>query len=116
SRKSILDPRVLDLKAVVADVDKMLRRIVGEDVELVTAADPRLWAVKADPSQVEQVLLNLVVNARDAMPRGGKLTVELRNVRLDETYARTRPDARPGPHVLLAVTDTGHGMDAATIA
>jgi len=115
SRKAVIEPRVLDLKAVVTDVDRMLRRIVGEDIELAVAADPGTGAVRADPGQVEQVILNLVVNARDAMPRGGRITIEVRNVELDETYSRTRPDARPGPHVLLAVADTGCGMDQATI-
>jgi two-component system, cell cycle sensor histidine kinase and response regulator CckA len=116
SRKAIIEPRVLDLRAVVTDVERMLRRIVGEDVQLSVAADPEVGAVRADPGQVEQVILNLVVNARDAMPRGGRIIIEVRNVELDETYSRTRPDARPGPHVLLAVTDTGCGMDEATVA
>ncbi len=116
SRKAIIEPRVLDLKAVVTDVEKMLRRIVGEDIRLTVAADPEAGAVKADPGQIEQVILNLVVNARDAMPQGGRLTIEVRNVALDEAYAREHPDARPGPHVLLAVADTGGGMDRATLA
>jgi PAS domain S-box-containing protein len=116
SRKAISDPRVLDLKRVVIDLDKMLRRLTGEDVQLSVTADPEVGAVKADPGQVEQVIVNLVVNARDAMPRGGRLTIELHNVELDETYTRAHVDARPGPHVLLAVSDTGCGMDAATMA
>jgi PAS domain S-box-containing protein len=116
SRKAILAPQVLDLKLLVADVDKMLRRIIGEDIQLTVVADPEVASVKADPGQIEQVILNLVVNARDAMPRGGRLTIELRNVELDEAYARTHPEARPGPHVLLAVSDTGCGMDQATMA
>jgi two-component system, cell cycle sensor histidine kinase and response regulator CckA len=116
SRKAIVEPRVLDLKALVTDVERMLRRIVGEDIQLAVAADPGTGAVRADPGQVEQVILNLVVNARDAMPRGGRITIEVRNVELDESYSRTHPDARPGPHVLLAVTDTGCGMDPATLA
>jgi CheY-like chemotaxis protein len=94
----------------------MLRRIVGEDIQLSVAADPTAGAVKADAGQVEQVILNLVVNARDAMPTGGRITIEVGIVELDETYTRGHPDARPGPHVLLAVTDTGCGMDAATAA
>jgi PAS domain S-box-containing protein len=116
SRKAILEPKVLDLRELVADMDRMLRRVIGEDIELVTAADPDLGMVKADPGHVQQVILNLAVNARDAMPRGGKLTVEVRNVELDEEYAQRHPDARPGPHVLLIVRDTGVGMDAATQA
>jgi PAS domain S-box-containing protein len=116
SRKAIIEPKVLDLRTVVSDVDRMLRRIIGEDIELVVTAAADAGAVKADPGQVEQVLMNLVVNARDAMPRGGRLTIEIRNVELDESYTRTYAEARPGPHVLLAVSDTGCGMDSATIA
>jgi CheY-like chemotaxis protein len=116
SRKAILEPKVLDLKVLVADVDKMLRRIIGEDIQLTVVADPQLGVVKADPGQIEQVIMNLVVNARDAMPQGGRLTIELRNAELDETYTRSHAEARPGRHVLLAVSDTGCGMDAATLA
>jgi PAS domain S-box-containing protein len=116
SRKAVVEPRVLDLQAVVAELDTMLHRIVGEDVELIRLADPDAGAVKADASNIEQIVLNLVVNARDAMPKGGRLTIEVRSVVLDESYVGNVPDARPGPHVLLAVTDTGCGMDAATAA
>jgi PAS domain S-box-containing protein len=116
SRKAILEPKILDLRALVADVDKMLRRILGEDIQLAITVDPEVGAVKADPGQVEQVILNLVVNARDAMPRGGRLTIEVGNAALDATYAREHPEVRPGPHVLLAVSDTGCGMDQATMA
>jgi CheY-like chemotaxis protein len=92
----------------------MLRRLIGEDIELVTALDPAVPAVMADPSQLEQVVLNLVVNARDAMPAGGRLTIETLGVDLDEAYVRTRTGITAGPHMMLAVSDTGCGMDAAT--
>ncbi len=110
SRQQVLAPRVLDLNALVADTERMLRRLVGEDVAVVTALAAGLWEVRADPGQVEQVLMNLAVNARDAMPRGGRLTLATRNVVLDEAYALAHPDARPGPHVLLGVADTGAGI------
>ncbi|HJT78867.1 MAG TPA: PAS domain S-box protein, partial [Gemmataceae bacterium] len=116
SRKQIVDPRVLDLRALLVNLDGLVRRVIGEDIRLVIASDPDLWPVKADPGQVEQLVLNLVVNARDAMPTGGWLTVETRNAELDDGHARRHAEARPGQYVLLAVTDTGCGMDAATQA
>ncbi|MDQ3743312.1 MAG: response regulator [Acidobacteriota bacterium] len=114
SRKQVLQPVVLDLNHVVSDMEQMLRRLIGEDVDLVTALDPALGRVKADPSQIEQVLMNLAVNARDAIPRGGKLTVETQNVHLDAAYARSHVSVRPGRYVMLAVSDTGTGMDDET--
>ena len=116
SRKQILAPDVVDLNEVVQDCEKMLRRLLGEDVELTTVAAPELSRARVDISQLEQALINLAVNARDAMPRGGKLTIETANVTLDETYSHTHPEVNPGPHVMMAVSDTGSGMDAGTKA
>jgi len=114
SRKQIVVPRVVDLNAIVPGVEGMLRRLIGEDVDLAAVLHPNLGKVKADPGQIEQVLTNLAVNARDAMPQGGRLTIETANVELDEAYAQTHYGARPGRFVMLAVSDTGHGMDADT--
>ena len=116
SRKQVLQPRVLDVDIVVARMEPLLRRLIGEDIDLVTATEPGLGRVRADPGQLEQVVLNLAVNARDAMPRGGRLTVETANAELDEAYARQQADVHPGPYVILAVSDTGVGMDAETRA
>ena len=110
SRKQIIEPRVLDLNAVVTDMDRMLQRIIGENIELQTILIRDLWPVKADPSQIEQVIVNLAVNARDAMPGGGKLIIETANVMLDEDYAADHVGAEAGEHVLLAVSDTGVGI------
>jgi nitrogen-specific signal transduction histidine kinase len=116
SRKQVLQPKVLDMSAVVADMDKMLRRLLREDIELSTVVSAQLGRVKVDPSQIEQILMNLVVNARDAMPGGGKLTIDLANADLGEDYTRNHLGARSGPHVMLAVSDTGTGMDKTTIS
>ena len=114
SRKQVLQPRVLDLNAVIAELDKMLRRLIGADIELVTRLAPELGRVKIDPGQIEQIVINLAVNARDAMPQGGKLTIETTNAQLDEAYARKNVAVTPGQYVLLSVSDTGCGMDAQT--
>ncbi len=116
SRKQVLEPRILDLNGALTDVQAMLRRLIGEDIKLVTSLAPDLGRVRADPGQMEQVLMNLAVNARDAMPRGGTLVLETANVELDEAYTRTHPGAVPGPQVLLALSDTGEGMDTQTLA
>jgi PAS domain S-box-containing protein len=114
SRKQVLQPKVLDLNSVILNIEKMLVRLVGEDVELRTLPGLGLGQVKADPGQIGQVILNLVVNARDAMPKGGKITLETANIYLDEAYARRHIAVQPGWYVMLAVTDTGQGMDAET--
>jgi PAS domain S-box-containing protein len=115
-RKQILQPVPLNLNQVIVGVEKMLRRIVGEDIKIDIELSPDIGIVLADPGQIEQVLMNLVVNAREAMPHGGKLTIETGNVVLDTNYVKTHLDGDPGTFVQLAVTDTGCGMDAATQA
>jgi two-component system, cell cycle sensor histidine kinase and response regulator CckA len=114
SRSRIRAAEVLNLRTVIEEVEKMLRRIIGEDIELITAFEPGLGQVKADRTEVTQVLLNLAVNARDAMPTGGTLAFETRNVDVDENYARNHAAACAGSYVLLTVSDTGVGMDAET--
>ncbi|MFZ3211913.1 MAG: PAS domain S-box protein [Terriglobales bacterium] len=116
SRKQILQPRVLDLNSIVTEIDKMLRRLIGEDIHLVVDRASNLGRVKADPGQLQQVLMNLAVNARDAMPQGGKLIIATANATLDESYVHHRPVVRPGAYVVLSVSDTGCGMDKATQA
>jgi two-component system cell cycle sensor histidine kinase/response regulator CckA len=116
SRKQILDPCVLDLNATVTGIEPLLRRMIREDIEIATALDSAAGRVKADAGQIEQVLLNLAVNASDAMPNGGWLTLATGNVTLDAAYARTHVEVEPGPYVMLSVSDTGHGMTAAVQA
>jgi len=115
SRKQVIKPEVLELNHMIRETDKMLRRLIGEDVELITVLGPELGKVNADPGQIDQVIMNLAVNARDAMPRGGKLTIETANVELDEEYFRSHAvEEHPGAYVMLAVSDTGIGMDEET--
>ncbi len=112
SRKQMLAPKVLNVYSVVSDMERILRRLIGEDIELRTSTEPDLWLVKADRSQIEQVIMNLAVNARDAMPRGGLLTIETGNVELDQSDSQPPVVLSPGKYVMLAVTDNGCGMDA----
>ena len=116
SRKQVLQPRIVDLNEVVRGTERMLRRLIVEDVALATVLAPDLAFVLADPGQLEQVLVNLAVNAADAMPDGGRLTITTTNVELDSTYARRHANVEAGPYVMLAVSDTGHGMSQETIA
>ena len=116
SRRQMLKPEVLDLNLVVADLDRMLRRTLGEDIDLVTRLAADLGHVEADPGQVEQIVVNLALNARDAMPTGGMLTIETANAELDADYARGHADITPGPHVMLAVSDTGVGIAPEVLA
>jgi two-component system cell cycle sensor histidine kinase/response regulator CckA len=110
SRKQVLQPRVINIASVIGEMEKMLCRLLGEQIELITVSREPIGNVKADPSQVEQVLLNLAVNARDAMPQGGKLTIQACNVTLDHNYAGLRADVNPGEYVMLAISDNGCGM------
>ena len=114
SRKQVLQPRVLDMNDVVTGMIKMFSRVIGENIEMAFVPAAKLGRTKADPGQIEQVLLNLVVNARDAMPNGGRLTIETSNVQLDRSYASGHAAVEPGPYIMLTVTDTGCGMDAET--
>jgi len=114
SRKQMLEMKILDINSVIADMGPMLGRLIGEDVTLQTDLDPHLGTVKADSSHIQQVVMNLTVNARDAMPGGGQLTIETKNITLDASYAKTHAEAESGDYVMLAVTDTGCGMDKQT--
>jgi two-component system cell cycle sensor histidine kinase/response regulator CckA len=114
SRRQIMKPRVVNLNSVIEQTEKMLRRLIGEDVTLQFGLSPDLGNIRADPGHVEQTLMNLAVNARDAMPMGGRLTIETANTQLDENYARTHMGVAPGEFVMIAVSDTGIGMDAET--
>ncbi len=114
SRQQMLQPHVLDLKQIVERAQVLLTRLIGENIELSVLVEPSLWNVKADPGQIEQVLLNLAVNARDAMPQGGRLTIEARNVELDASYVKDHQQVIAGPYVMLVVEDTGSGMDRET--
>ena len=111
SRKQIISPKILDLNTVIADMSSMLQRIMGEDIELIVRAQSDLGLIKADPAQIQHLIMNLAANSRDAMPKGGKFTIETANADLDENYARTHIEAHPGRYVMLAVSDNGKGMD-----
>jgi PAS domain S-box-containing protein len=116
SRKQVVEPKILNPNAAVQEIDGMLRRIIGENIHLVTALKHRVGAVKADPGQLHQIILNLAINARDAMPNGGTLTIETADAELDAAYTAQHLEVRPGPYVMFAVSDTGHGMDRETQA
>jgi CheY-like chemotaxis protein len=116
SRKQIITPSPQDLDDLISGTLKTLTRLIGEDINLAYHPADDVWMVKMDPTQIDQIMVNLAVNARDAMPEGGKLLIELSNVGLDETFAKYQPEVEPGNYVLLAVSDTGQGMDQATMA
>lgn len=116
SRQQVLAPQILDSNDLVVNMEKLLQRVIGENIEVRTVLAPNLGAVRADPGQLEQVIINLAVNARDAMPDGGRLTIETANVELDQAYARQHPPAAPGAYVMLSVSDSGMGMDETTKA
>ena len=114
SRRQVMQPRVVDLNAVILQTENMLRRLIGEDIQLVMNLGADIGNIKADPNHIEQAIVNLAVNARDAMPLGGYITIETCNIRIDEAYSKTHIGVNPGEFVMIAVTDTGHGMDSAT--
>lgn len=116
SRRQVLKPKVLDLNLIIADLERMMRRLIGENIDVITILKPDLGRVKADPGQIEQVIVNLAVNARDAMPEGGKLIIETSNAELDAGYASQHVGTKPGSYVVISVSDAGHGMDAETQA
>jgi len=115
SRKQVLQPKTLDLNAIVVNLDSLLRRLIDDNIAMVTRVQDDLGKVKADPAQIEQVIMNLVVNARDAMPNGGRLVLETTNLDLDRAYANEHLSVKPGRYVMLAVSDTGIGMDEQTL-
>ncbi|MBK9712023.1 MAG: PAS domain S-box protein [Kouleothrix sp.] len=115
ARKQIIEPHIIDLNQLILEMDALLRRLIGEDIDLVTLPAPDLGRIRADPGQIEQVIVNLAVNARDAMPAGGNLTIETHNILLDQDYAQQHVSAAPGYYVMLAVSDTGVGMDDQTL-
>ncbi len=114
SRRQIMQPRVININAVVGHTERMLRRLIGEDIDLAMRLGADTGNIKADPNHIEQAIVNLAVNARDAMPLGGRITIETSNAEIDETYAKTHMGVKPGEFVMIAVSDTGHGMDSAT--
>jgi PAS domain S-box-containing protein len=114
SRRQVMQPRVMSVNTVIQRTEKMLRRLIGEDIEVRLGLGQDVGNIRADPTHIDQALVNLVVNARDAMPTGGKITIETANVHLDDTYVKTHPGVFPGDFVMIAVSDTGHGMDAET--
>jgi two-component system cell cycle sensor histidine kinase/response regulator CckA len=115
SRKQMLEPKIIDLNSKISEMTNMLMRLVGEDIEISTSLPANLGKVRTDPSQIEQILLNLVVNARDAMPNGGKITIETQNIDLQEAYVASHTAVLPGPYVMIAVSDSGMGIDAETL-
>jgi two-component system, cell cycle sensor histidine kinase and response regulator CckA len=116
SRRQVAQPKTIEMNALVLNMDKMLRRVIGEDIELVTALSPDAGKINADSGQIEQAIMNLVVNSRDAMPKGGRITIETANATLDKEFVRTHLTTRPGDYVMLSVIDAGHGMDEDTRA
>lgn len=114
SRRQVLQPKILNLNSLLHDLEKMLHRLIGEDIRLITKTDKALGAIKADPSQIEQVIMNLAVNARDAMPDGGQLTIETKNITLKQEMVEQQVTMKAGPYVLLSISDTGSGMDSET--